>query len=100
MVSAILIEFELPHGFVDRKGKLHKFGIMRPVTDGDEIFVTKHAKYNVNHSFRIIALLSKVILKLGTIDKITPELIEKLYEEDLKYLVELYNQTNEISVLP
>lgn len=73
---------------------------MRPVSESDEIFVTKHARYNVNHSFRIIALLSKVIIKLGTIEKITPEIIEKLYEDDLKFLINLYNQVNEISVLP
>ena len=93
-------KFLLPHGFVDNKGKLHKSGVMRPVTDADEIFVTKHAKYNVNHSFRMVALLSKVIIQLGTVDKITTEVIEKLYEDDLKYLIDLYNRINDISVLP
>jgi hypothetical protein len=42
----------------------------------------------------IVILLSRVIIKLGSVVKITPKLIEGLYAADLAYLQGFYNQVN------
>jgi hypothetical protein len=39
--------------------------------------------------------MARVITKLGDITEITPEMIGKLYPQDMSYLQDLYRQINE-----
>lgn len=88
------IEFDLPHGYVDKKGKLHKSGTMRVSTQDDEVLIKQHGKYKLDHSYAKIAILAKVVTKLGTLKQVTPEIIADLYADDLRFLKALYEELN------
>jgi hypothetical protein len=88
-------EFALPRGYVDADGNLHKTGIMRLATAADEIYPLKDMRVKANQAYLVIVLLSRVITRLGTLDSITPTVIEKLFSADLAYLQDFYRQINE-----
>ena len=87
-------EFRLPKGYVDEDGNLHREGIMRLATAADEILPLKDPRVKSNEAYMIIILLSRVVIKLGTLDPINPKTIEGLFAEDLAYLQTFYNEIN------
>lgn len=87
-------EFTLPFGFVDDHGNLHRDGVMRLATAGDEILPLKDARVQSNQAYLVVVLFSRVITKLGSLTQVTPKVIEGLYAGDLAYLQELYNRIN------
>lgn len=87
--------FSLPKGYVDPDGNLHKDGVMRLANAGDEILPQKDPRVQQNPAYLIIILLSRVIIKLGDIDHITPKTIEGLFSSDLSYLQTFYQQIND-----
>jgi hypothetical protein len=88
-------QFTLPLGYVDAEGNLHKEGTMRLATSFDEIAPLKDPRVHSNSAYLLIILLSRVIIKLGTLEQINPKLIESLYAADLAYLQDLYRRLNE-----
>ena len=88
-------EFTLPKGYVDKDGNLHRDGVMRLATAADEIVPFKDPRVQSNSAYLIIVLMSRVIVRLGSIDAINPKVVEGLYAMDLTYLQELYNEINE-----
>ena len=60
-------EFELPKGYVDQNGDLHKRGTMRLATAADEILPLRDPRVQQNSGYLTIILLSRVITKLGAI---------------------------------
>jgi hypothetical protein len=89
-------EFTLPMGYVDEEGGLHREGTMRLATAGDEILPLKDPRVRANEAYLIIILLSRVIVKLGSVAQVTPKVIENLYAADLAYLQDLYNRINRV----
>jgi hypothetical protein len=87
-------EFTLPMGFVDSEGTLHREGVMRLATAGDEILPLKDPRVQSNEAYLTVILLSRVIVNLGSVGQITPKTIEGLYAADLAYLQEFYNRIN------
>jgi hypothetical protein len=87
-------EFNLPIGYLDEEGNLHREGTMRLATAGDEILPFKDARVQGNQAYLIIILLSRVVTRLGTVGHINPKIIEGLYAADLAYLQEFYNRIN------
>lgn len=87
--------FNLPRGFVDDKGTLHKEGIMRLATAADEILTLKDPRVQQNPAYKTIILLSRVITKLGTLEDVNSRIIEGLFVSDLEYLQEFYNNIND-----
>jgi hypothetical protein len=87
-------EFELPKGFVDGQGNLHRKGIMRLATAADEILPLKDPRVQSLPAYLIIILMARVVIKLGTLPEVHPGIIEKLFTEDLAFLQELYNRIN------
>lgn len=87
-------EFELPRGFVDEEGNLHKSGLMRLATAADEILPLKDPRVARNQAYFVIILLSRVITRLGSVQHINPKVIEGLFAEDLRFLENLYNKIN------
>lgn len=87
--------FSLPIGYVDRDGVAHKDGVMRLATAMDEIAPLRDIRIRNNQAYLVIILLSRVIVKLGTIQSITPGVIEHLFAADLAYLQEFYRRINE-----
>jgi len=87
-------EFELPRGYVDEVGTLHRSGVMRLATAADEIMPLKDPRVQALPAYLIVVLLARVITKLGGVTPITPKVIENLFTEDLTYLQQLYNRIN------
>jgi hypothetical protein len=87
-------EFTLPIGYQDEEGTLHRDGTMRLATAADEILPLKDPRVQANQAYLIIILLSRVIMRLGGVAQINPNVIEGLYAADLAYLQEFYNQIN------
>jgi hypothetical protein len=88
-------EFELPMGYVDKQGNLHKTGSMRLATAMDEITVLNDMRVQNNQAYIVIVLLSRVITMLGNLPGINTNVIENLFAADLTYLQEFYRQINE-----
>jgi len=87
-------DFELPKGYVDREGTLHRRGAMRLATAADEILPMKDPRVQGLPAYLIIILLSRVVIRLGTVSPINPGVIEGLFSEDLAFLQALYNRLN------
>jgi hypothetical protein len=89
------LSFTLPHGFRDADGTLHRDGAMRMSTAFDEIAPLKDARVQANPGYLIVILLSRVIVRLGTIEFVNPKLIESLLSGDLIFLQDFYQRINE-----
>jgi hypothetical protein len=90
-------EFELPKGFIDATGTLHRKGVMRLATAADEIMPMKDPRVQSLPAYLIVILLSRVVVRLGTVSQINPGIIEGLFSEDLAFLQDLYNRLNGLS---
>jgi hypothetical protein len=88
-------EFTLPRGYVDRSGNLHRSGAMRLATALDEIGPLRDLRVRSNQAYLVIVLLSRVIVRLGTLEQVTTDVIENLFAADLAYLQAFYRQINE-----
>lgn len=87
--------FELPKGFRDPDGTVHREGVMRLATANDEIAPMKDPRVRANPGYLVVILLSRVIARLGELDQVTPKMVEGLYSADLAFLQELYRRINE-----
>lgn len=87
--------FALPRGFVDAEGNLHREGVMRLATAYDEIAPMKDPRVQANPGYLVIILLSRVIIRLGTLQQINPKVIENLFAGDLAFLQDFYRRINE-----
>jgi hypothetical protein len=88
-------EFTLPRGYIDREGNLHREGVMRLATAMDEIAPLHDLRVRSNQAYLVIVLLSRVVVKLGTLTQISTGVIENLFAADLAYLQAFYRQINE-----
>jgi hypothetical protein len=87
--------FTLPKGYVDQEGNVHREGVMRLATAMDEIAPLRDLRVRSNEAYLVVILLSRVIIKLGSLSSITTDVIENLFAADLAYLQELYRRINE-----
>jgi hypothetical protein len=87
--------FQLPLGYVDAEGNLHREGTMRLATAFDEIAPLKDPRVQSNPGYLLLILLSRVVVKLGALEHINPKTIEGLYAGDLAFLQEMYRRVNE-----
>ena len=90
--------FELPKGYVDDAGTLHKKGVMRLATAADEILPMRDPRVQQNPGYITIILLARVITKLGDLISIDTKVIEKLFTSDLSYLNDFYQRINQMEV--
>ena len=88
------IEFELPVGFVDSAGTLHKSGTMRRATAADEILPMEDPRVQHNQAYMIVILLARVVSRLGSLHAIDTHTIESLFVEDFEFLQAQYNELN------
>ncbi|MEQ9356310.1 MAG: hypothetical protein RIG63_06830 [Coleofasciculus chthonoplastes F3-SA18-01] len=89
-------EFELPKGYLDGEGNLHRKGVMRLARAIDEIVPMRDPRVKSNPAYATVIILSRVILRLGALDEVTPTIIENLFTCDLNYLQQFYRQINEL----
>lgn len=89
-------EFNLPCGYLDEDGNLHRDGVMRRATAADEIQPLRDPRVVKNPAYLAVILLSRVIIRLGNVTSLNPKVIESLYASDFAYLQSLYNQINQL----
>jgi hypothetical protein len=88
------IEFELPKGYVDEAGTLHRRGTMRLATAADEILPLRDPRVQQNEAYLAVIVLARVITHLGSVPHVDTGVIEGLYASDLGYLQRLYEKLN------
>ena len=90
------VRFELPRGYVDKNGEVHKEGIMRLANAADEIVPLNDPRVKMNPGYLSILLLQRVIVQLGTLKKVDAHVIESLFTADMAYLQDLYQRINSV----
>jgi hypothetical protein len=68
---------------------------MRLATAMDEIVPLRDLRVRSNQAYMVVMLLSRVIVKLGTLSEVNTGVIENLFAADLAYLQAFYRQINE-----
>lgn len=91
-------DFELPRGYIDETGNLHQAGTMRMATALDEIAPLQDPRVRNNEAYVVVILLSRVITRLGTLPRVTPNIVENFFAADIAYLQDLYRQINEVDL--
>ena len=86
--------FILPRGYVDATGQVQREGTMRLATALDEIEAIHDARVEANEAYLPVALLSRVITRLGDLPSLTWSVVEQLYAGDLAYLEDFYLRLN------
>lgn len=86
--------FTLPRGYVDGDGTVHREGVMRLATAGDEILPLKDPRVQSNAAYLTVIVFSRVITRLGSVSDVNPRVIEGLFASDLAHLQALYNRIN------
>jgi hypothetical protein len=89
------VDFTLPLGYVDRAGALHRQGVMRLATAADEIHPLQDPRVQANAAYVGVLLLSRVLVRLGSIAPVPPAVVEGLFSADFAYLQDLYVRLNE-----
>ncbi len=79
-------EFELPIGYIDEDGRVHRTAVLRKMTGKDEAIMAD--RRNRNSAARMITeLLASCIVRLGAIERPTPQLAQSLYSADRYFLL-------------
>lgn len=90
------VEFDLPKGYLDEAGTLHRHGTMRLATAADEILPLRDPRVQQNEAYFVIIVLARVITRLGSLTDIHTGVIEGLFASDLSYLQRLYDKLNSV----
>ena len=89
-----VFDFTLPRGYITPAGELYQNGQMRLATARDEVESLQDPRVQANEAYLPIVLLSRVVTRLGSIDLVTPPIIENLFATDFAYLEDLYERLN------
>ena len=87
--------FVLPRGFVDDAGMVHRDGVMRLATARDEILPLRDSRVRENEAYLSVVLLSRVLVRLGTLTDVHAGIVERLFAADLAFLQDLYRRINQ-----
>src|SRR2546421_11622609 len=85
-------EFDLPRGYVDRAGTVHRHGVMRLATARDELVPLHDDRVRENPAYLTVVLLARVIMRIGAIEDIHAGIVENLFATDLAFLQDLYRR--------
>ncbi|MFD8433730.1 hypothetical protein ACFV2I_01390 [Streptomyces microflavus] len=86
--------FELPRGYVDDEGQLHRHGTMRLATARDELRPQIDLRVKENPAYLSVVLLSQVITQLGTVTDVHAGIVERMYATDVAFLQDFYRRIN------
>ncbi len=86
--------FELPRGYVDRHGRVHRRGVMRLATARDELVPLADDRVRENPQYLTVVLLARVITELGELDEVHAGIVENFFASDLAFLQDLYRRVN------
>jgi hypothetical protein len=88
-------EFELPRGYVDGGGSVHRTGTMRLATARDELVPLADDRVRANPAYLTVVLLARVVERIGSITEVHAGVIENLFASDLAFLQDLYRRVNQ-----
>jgi hypothetical protein len=86
--------FELPRGYVDGSGTVHRSGVMRLATARDELVPLRDDRVRENPAYLSVVLIARVISRLGAIEDVHAGIVENLFASDLAFLQEFYRRIN------
>lgn len=86
--------FRLPKGYVDDEGTLHRDGIMRLARASDELLPLRDPRVKESEAYATVIVLSRVVVHMGTVARVTTKTIEDLFVSDYAYLQDLYRILN------
>ncbi|AYV31030.1 hypothetical protein HET69_15900 [Streptomyces sp. CJ_13] len=86
--------FELPRGYVDDMGTVHREGVMRLATARDELIPLQDVRVQQNPAYLSVVLLGRVITQLGTVAHMHDGVVENMFASDLAFLQDFYRQVN------
>ena len=87
--------FQLPRGYLDAAGTVQRDGTMRLATARDELVPLLDDRVRENPAYLTVALLARVITRLGTITDVHAGIVENLFASDLAFLQDLYRRVNQ-----
>jgi len=87
-------DFELPRGYVDRDGVVHRHGTMRLATARDELLPLYDERVQENPAFTTVVLLGRVITRLGTVGVMNAQVVENMFASDVAFLQDFYRRIN------
>lgn len=87
-------EFELPRGYVDEAGTVHRHGSMRLATARDELRPQIDLRVKENPAYLSVVLLSQVITRIGAITDVHAGIVERMYATDVAFLQDFYRRVN------
>ncbi len=87
-------DFELPRGYVDRDGVVHRHGTMRLATARDELLPLYDERVQENPAFTTVVLLGRVITRLGTVGVVNAQVVENMFASDVAFLQDFYRRIN------
>lgn len=87
-------DFELPRGYVDESGTVHRSGTMRLATARDELVPLRDVRVQENSAYLSVVLLGRVITRLGTLPLVHDGVVENMFASDLAFLQDFYRQVN------
>ncbi|MFF3861518.1 hypothetical protein [Streptomyces sp. NPDC002209] len=86
--------FELPRGYVDDAGTVHRDGVMRLSTARDELVPLRDVRVQENPAYLSVVLLGRVVTRLGTLPMVHDGIVENMFASDLAFLQDFYRQIN------
>ncbi|MFI8894030.1 hypothetical protein [Streptomyces paradoxus] len=86
--------FQLPRGYVDDAGTVHRDGVMRLSTARDELVPLRDVRVQENPAYLSVVLLGRVITRLGTLAMVHDGIVENMFASDLAFLQDFYRQIN------
>ncbi|MGW5733329.1 MULTISPECIES: hypothetical protein [Streptomyces] len=86
--------FQLPRGYVDEAGTVHRDGVMRLSTARDELVPLRDVRVQENPAYLSVVLLGRVITRLGSLPSVHDGTVENLFASDLAFLQDFYRQIN------
>jgi len=86
--------FELPRGYIDAAGVVHRKGAMRLATARDELVPLADDRVRENRGYLPVVLLARVITRIGPITDVHAGIIESLFASDLVFLQNFYDGVN------
>ncbi|GAA0479320.1 hypothetical protein GCM10009544_46580 [Streptomyces stramineus] len=86
--------FQLPRGYVDEAGTVHRDGVMRLSTARDELVPLRDVRVQENPAYLSVVLLGRVITRLGTLAMVHDGIVENMFASDLAFLQDFYRQVN------
>lgn len=81
-----LFEFDLPVGYLDEDGRLHRTALMRKMTGHEEALLGDR-KLRQNAGRLVSELLGNCVKQLGELKPVTPQVTQQLTSADRNYLL-------------